>query len=180
MAGVVLGIVACTTAPEAPEEVWQEQAWQDLNEAKAKAEQAKGEPRVAVFPGHGEITVQDWFLEGYPGNTYVRAKFTYRNTTGRQLDWVRVWLTIMDADGQPVARQMTDLFMPMGLPFNPGSMFVDQLSTPTRDVHRNDQGWQWSLGCEAVFVDGEAAAAVYPNEPWMRPSDGYSTRINGR
>ena len=49
-----------------------------------------------VFPGHGEITVEDWFLEGYPGNTYVRAKFTYQNTTGRQLDWVRVWLTIME------------------------------------------------------------------------------------
>ena len=169
--GMALGLVACTTPPD-PEVMWQEQAWRDLDEAKARAEDAKGEPRVAVFPGHGEITVQDWFLEGYPGNAYVRARFTYENTTGRQLDWVRVWLTVMDADGEPVARQITDLFMPMGLPFNPGTLFGDELRTPTRDVHRNEQGWQWAVGCEAAFAD-------YPGEPWAAPSAGFSQWIKG-
>ena len=109
----------------------------------------------------------------------MRARFTYENTTGRPLDWVRVWLTVMDADGQPVARQITDLFMPMGLPFNPGTLFGDELRTPTRDVHRNDQGWQWAVGCEAVFADGEAASTDYPNEPWAAPSAGFSQWIKG-
>ena len=119
--GVVCGLAACNTAPQAPmEQVWQEQAWQDLEEAKSTAAAAKGEPRAVVFPGHGEITVRDWNLEGYPDNTYVRARFTYENTTGRQVDWVRVWLTVMDAEGNLVARQIAELFMPWTCPSTQG------------------------------------------------------------
>ena len=169
--GLLCGLAACNTAPldQPIEVIWQERAWHDLEEAKRTAAAAVGEPRVVVFPGHGEITVGDWKLEGYPGNTYVRARFTYENTTGRQVDWVRVWLTVMDAEGVMVARQPTELFMPMDLPFNPGTLFADELRTPTLDVHRDRRGWQWALGCEAVFTDGEPAVTNYPAGAWSPP-----------
>ena len=161
------------------EQVWQEQAWQDLEEAKSTAAAAKGEPRVVVFPGHGEITVRDWNLEGYPDNTYVRARFTYENTTGRQVEWVWVWLTVMDAEGNLVARQIAELFMPLDLPFNPGTLFADELRTRTHDVHRDRRGWQWALGCEAVFTDGEPADPGYPGEAISPPPVGHSAWIRG-
>ncbi len=180
--GLLCGLAACHTAGESQpmEVVWQERAWQDLQEAKITATAEKGDPRVVVFPGHGEITVRDWSLEGYPDKTYVRARFTYENTTGREVEWVRVWLTVMNADGDKVARKTAELFMPMGLPFRPGTLFGDELRTRTQDVHRDRRGWQWALGCEAVFTDGEPAVTDYPAEAWSAPiSGGHSTWIRG-
>ncbi len=181
-AGVVCGLAGCAAPAEGlpPQVIWQEQAWQDLDAAKETVAGSKGEPRVVHFPGHGEITVRDWYLEGFPENAYVRAKFTYENTTGRELDYVTVWLTVMDVDGNPVARQWTDLFMPMALAFPAGSMFADELRTQTRDVHRDPRGWHWALGCEAVFKDGQPAEVIYPGEAFVAPNKPFSSWISGR
>lgn len=179
VACVWLAACAAPPAPPPAQVIWMEQAWQELDAAKAAAAlEASGEPRVAHFPGHGEITVRDWALEGFPGHTWVRARFTYENTTGRPIDYVTVWLTVMDADGRPVARQSTDLFMPTGLALAAGSLFADELRAQTRDVHRDPQGWKWALGCEAVFMDGAPADTAYPGEPWVSPNEPYSSWIN--
>lgn len=181
--GTICALAACAAQrqPLPLEVIWVEQAWSDLDAAKeAAAREAAGEPRVVHFPGHGEITVREWALEGYPGNTWVRARFTYENTTGRAIDYVSVWLTVMDSEGVPVARQSTDLFMPTGLGMNPGTLFADELRTQTRDVHRKPDGWKWSLGCEAVFLDGEPADAPYPAEPWVTPKERYSGWVIGK
>ena len=46
------------------------------------------------------MTVRSWHLEGGPGWEYVRAKFTYENTSDRPMERVHVTMYIVDGAGQ--------------------------------------------------------------------------------
>lgn len=109
--------------------------------------------RYWSFPTHGDVTVRSIALEGYPGNTYVRCKFTYQNTTGQPVSRSFVSLDVLDAEGHMVSSQVSVLIVPVPIPIAAGSYFCDELRTQTRGAHLRP-GWSWRITCKSEF-EGE-------------------------
>jgi hypothetical protein len=127
----------------------QQRAWDELNELKAELAWEHDDPLVWSAPGHGEVLVRRWYLEGGVDWEYVRAKFTYRNTTGQPLDHVKVILSVLDPHGRVVCASRVRLVHPWGVPLGRDTLFSDEISTPTLGAHLR-RGWQWRLDVEAV------------------------------
>ncbi|GAB4147133.1 MAG: hypothetical protein Fur0037_15280 [Planctomycetota bacterium] len=116
---------------------------------------AESRPKtVWEFPGAGTVTVREVSLDGYPGNSYVRCKFLYRNTTRKPVSRVWVSLDVLDAEGKLVASQSSLLIVPIPIPIAKGSYFADELRTQTRGAHLRP-GWSWRLACKAEFLPPE-------------------------
>jgi hypothetical protein len=95
----------------------------------------------------------------------VRARFTYQNTTDKDIDEVMVSLVITSKDGRYSSIGRVRLVHPFGWPLKPGTFFADEVRAETQGLHWQD-GWQWS-------VEIEARERVVPGEP--RPA----TRAQG-
>ena len=97
-----------------------QQEWDELNKLKNEIRWDYDKPVTFSFPGHGDITVRAWTLEGGPGWAYVRAEFTYRNTTKIPMERVKVILSVLDHKGDPVLASRVNLTHPWGLALAPG------------------------------------------------------------
>jgi len=113
-----------------------------------------GVPQAFDFPGAGRVSVRDVRLEGYPGNSYVRCRFVYQNTTGKPV--VRSWvsLDVLDSSGNMVASKVSVLIVPVPMPIADGSYFSDELSTRTMDAHLLP-GWSWRITCRSQLAEPE-------------------------
>ena len=109
-------------------------------------------PKKFEFPGNGEVTVLDAALDGYPGNTYVRARWSYQNTTGRPVLRALVSLDILDADGKLVASKVSVCIFPTPRLMYDGTYFSDELRTQTHGVHEQP-GWSWRITCRSEYID---------------------------
>jgi predicted small lipoprotein YifL len=124
--------------------------WVVLNEQKAALAGSAHDSRVFDVPGHGAVHVREWRLEGGPGWEYVRARFTYQNTTGKALDEARVVLIVENHDGSRASAAQIRLRHPLGRKLVPGMMFADEVRAETGGLHRDSRGWKWTIAIEAV------------------------------
>jgi hypothetical protein len=130
-------------------------------------------PITYEFADAGRVTVRDISLDGYPGNTYVRAKFHYQNTTGKPVVRALVSLDVLDADKQMVASKVSVLIVPVAVPIASGAYFADELSTLTMNAHLHP-GWSWRITCRAQFEEPvderfEPPARVDPGPIILKP-----------
>lgn len=121
-------------------------------------------PRTFDFPEHGRVTVREVTLDGFPGNTYVRCRFTYQNRTSKPVRKAWVFLDVLDADGRMVASQASILYMPIPVDIARGSYFADELRTQTFDAHLRS-GWSWRIRCQALFQEEEEPLVPPAPEP---------------
>jgi len=124
--------------------------WVELHERKAEVADLAFDPRVFEVPGHGVVQVREWHLEGGPGWEYIRARFTYQNTTGKPIDEARITLIVENGDGSRATAGRLRLTHPLGRKLAPGMMFVDEIKTDTLGVHNDSAGWRWTVDVEAV------------------------------
>lgn len=109
-------------------------------------------PQAFDFPGAGKVQVRDLSLDGYPGNSYVRCRFIYQNTTGQPVPRAWVSLDVLDAQGNMVASQVSVCIVPTASPIHVDRFFSDELRTQTLDAHLQP-GWSWRITCRAEFYD---------------------------
>lgn len=109
-------------------------------------------PMTLDFANNGRVTIRQLSLDGYPGNTYVRARFHFQNNTGRPVLRAVISLDVLDAAGQMVASQSSVCIFPTPRAIHDGTFFADELRTQTHGVHEN-AGWTWRLGCKTEFMD---------------------------
>jgi hypothetical protein len=115
-------------------------------------------PQKFEFPGHGQVTVRQLELEGYPGNTYVKCRWHYQNNTGRPVSRAFVALDVLDANGHVVCSQRCVCIFPSTRPIAEGTFYSDELRTSTRGVHVQS-GWGWRITCTAEYLDEESLEA---------------------
>lgn len=106
------------------------------------------------FPGHGQVTVRDVSLDGYPGSAYVRARWHYRNTSGKPAVRALVSLDVLDAEGRMVASKVAVCIMWAPIPLADGSFYADELRTRTFDAHLQP-GWSWRMTCVTQHAEPE-------------------------
>lgn len=111
-------------------------------------------PMNLDFSSNGRVTIRQLSLDGYPGNTYVRARFHFQNNTGRPVLRAVISLDVLDAGGQLVASQSSVCIFPTPRAIHDGTFFADELRTQTHGVHEN-AGWRWRLDCKTEFMDEE-------------------------
>lgn len=155
--------VACRSVPE-PQPSWirlEERRWDELANLKAELWPRAFDPVDFDFPGRGHVHVRRWFLEGGPGWEYLRARFTYQNTTDKEIDEVMVSLVITSKDGQHSSIGRVRLVHPFGWTLKPGTFFADEVRAETHGIHWGE-GWQWA-------IEVEARERNVPGEPVRNP-----------
>lgn len=123
--------------------------WVLLDRQKSVLAAQSYEQQVFEVPGHGQVTVRWWALEGGPGWEYVRTRFTYLNTTDRNMDSVEVVLLVRDNDGHQSKAGGVRLVHPLGYSLKPNTLFADEVSVDTGGLHRNLSGWHWTIDIRA-------------------------------
>lgn len=150
---LLIGPSCATHAGAAPiDPIGQQRAidWAVLHRQKDDAAAYAYDPRVFDVPGHGAVQVREWHLEGGPGWEFVRARFTYQNTTGEPIDEARVTLVIENGDGSRSAAGTVRLKHPLGRKLEPGMMFVDEIKVATFGLHNDPSGWRWHIAIDGV------------------------------
>ena len=128
------------------------QAMQDLQLEQDRFLASTPLPKKFDFPGNGQVTVRQVSLDGYPGNSYVRARWTYQNNTGRPVLRALVGLDVVDAEGRVVASKVSVCIFPSPRPIYDGTYYADELRTQTLGVHMQP-GWSWRMTCRAEYLD---------------------------
>ena len=151
---VSLLLVGCVTpgtrrADEIEFGLERQREWNQLNQLKSDLAWNYDEPVSFSFPGQGEVTVRSWKLEGGPGWEFVRAKFTYENTTNEFMERVDIELHVLDERGVVVTSSRVGLWHPWGRPLSPGTCFSDEIRVPTGGAHLKRDGWHWTVECRA-------------------------------
>ena len=123
--------------------------WRVLNRAKAEVAADGMVPQMQEFVDAGTMFVWRHSLDGGPGWEHLRASYTYRNTTDKKFDWIRVWCEVLDRDGRIVNRGEEILMHPLGYAMDPGDTHSDTIKVPTKGAHMRE-GWSWRIGCEPV------------------------------
>jgi hypothetical protein len=78
--------------------------WDELDRFKQVANRRGQVPQMQEFLGCGTIFVWNHSLDGGPGREFMRAGFSYKNTSDVSHDWVRIWMEARDAGGRVVNR----------------------------------------------------------------------------
>lgn len=151
----LLVLVGCEAPPPRNPRPWLDdprlQKIDELNALKAEANIDSRQPQMQEFDGKGTMFV--WFhaLEGGVGWEYLRAYYTYENSTDRDFEWIRVWLEVLDPEGLVVSRGYEVLYNPFGYLLEPGDTMTDELKVPTLGVH-SQPGWSWRISCEPILM----------------------------
>jgi len=125
--------------------------WRVLKSKKAAMTSTGLVPQMQEFLGAGTMFVWNHSLDGGPGWEYLRASYTYENTTKQKFDWIRVWCEVLDPDRRIVNRGESVLMHPLGYMMGPNDTWSDTIKVPTRGAHLR-KGWSWRIGCEPVFM----------------------------
>ena len=154
-ASLILTLLAgACTVPSHPASAYPElnRALEDLQTEKQPLQASTPLPKKFDFPGNGRVTVRQVSLDGYPGNTYVRARWSYQNNTGRPVLRALVGLDVLDAEGRVVASKVSVCIFPSPRPIYNGTFYADELRTQTLDVH-TQPGWSWRMTCRTEYLD---------------------------
>jgi len=145
---------ACTVPTQAEFSAYPElsRAMRELTAEQRRFQAATPLPQKFDYPGNGRVTVRQIGLEGYPGNSYVRARWTYQNNTGRPVLRALIGLDVLDPDGRLVASKVSVCIFPSPRPIYDGTFYADELRTQTHDVHLQP-GWSWRITCRAEYFD---------------------------
>ncbi len=125
---------------------------QELLQQKHEVNRLGQSPRIQELGTNGSMIIWKWSLDGGPGWEYIKMRFTYRNTTDRTFDYVRVWLEVRDADGRLVDSHEKMLSHPLGISFTPGNTFTDTFRVLLRGAHRKSKSWYWKVGAKTMDV----------------------------
>ena len=156
-----LGLFACTLPPPRPhyrggvETEWAREQIiyrQELLQQKYEVNKLGVVPRIKELGNNGSMVIWKWSMGGGPGWEYIKMRFTYRNTTDRTFDYVKVWLEVRDADGKLVDAHEKMLSHPLGISFTPGNTYTDTFRVPLRGAHRNSSSWSWEVGAKTLDV----------------------------
>ena len=112
---------------------------QELLQQKQEINQHGKAPRLEELGANGTMLIWRWSLDGGPGWEYLSMRFTYRNTTKKTFDFVRVWLEVRDGDGKLVDAQEKMLSHPLGWSFRPGDSYTDNFRVLLRGAHRKSR-----------------------------------------
>ncbi len=152
---------ACSTATAKDEEGTAYPAlvasMQTLQDEQKRFTASNQLPQTLDFDRNGRVTIRQLSLDGYPGNTYVRARFHYQNNTGRPVLRALISLDVLDARGEMVASQVSVCIFPTPRAIHDGTFFADELRTQTHGAHEIS-GWTWRLTCKAEFMESEDEA----------------------
>ena len=123
--------------------------YEQLRRQKADLWRAGWQAQEFEFPDQGTVTVHRWELYGWPGDVYVNARITYRNTTDQAREFALVWLDVLGPGDQVVGSAAVRLVNPLGYAFFPGHSYTTELRARTNGAHLDDSGWGWTIACEA-------------------------------
>lgn len=137
--------------------------WQKLEGLKEAVNRDGEQPQMQEHEGCGTMFVWKHSLSGGPGWEFLRASYSYKNTTDQRFDIVRVWLEILDADGRLINRKEDILVHPFGYALTPGDTWSDVLKVRTNGAHEK-KGWTWRIGCAPVQMKVLPAKRVGENE----------------
>lgn len=104
-------------------------------------------PMALPFDGKGTIIVHRLELLGGPERTYVRARFTYVNSTGRSVPIPTVYLELYDRSGEFLHGSGIELTRPLGTTFAHDNAYTGWIDVEARGLFRN-RGWTWSMDLE--------------------------------
>jgi hypothetical protein len=147
-----VALLAACASPPAPLPLHVEteaRQWPRLRLLKAELWEKGYQPAVFEVPDHGQVRIDEWHLEGGPGWEYVRARFTFRNTTPRQLDEVIVTLVLRNHDGSESTVGKVRLVHPWGRALAPGTFYADEVRAPLGGIHWDPEGWSISVGIDS-------------------------------
>jgi hypothetical protein len=130
-------------------------AFHDLQARQKQFAEDTRVPQTLDFKGMGTVTIRHLSLDGYPGNTYLRCRFHYTNTTGKPVAFAKVALEVLNGRGQLVAGQTSTCIFPSIRPIYQGTFFSDELRTKTMDAHL-EPGWSWRITCRAEFEEPDS------------------------
>lgn len=156
-----LGVSSCTLPPlERPPRGGFETDWareqiiyrQELLQQKHEVNRLGKVPQIKEMGKNGSMVIWRWSLDGGPGWEYINMDFTWRNTTKRTFDYVRVWLEVRDGKGKLVDAHEKLLVHPLGISFSPGNTYSDSFKVLLRGVHRTDASWHWKVGAEPLDI----------------------------
>ena len=125
--------------------------WEVLDGFKKKVNRDGVQPIMQEQEGCGTMFVWNHRLSGGPGWEFLRASYTYKNTSDSNFDIVRVWIDILDKEGRLVSREEDVLIHPLGFAMTPGDTWSDVLRVPTKGAHQKE-GWSWRIGCEPIHM----------------------------
>lgn len=164
-----LALVGCVSsgAPGVAPDPWgleRQREWNQLNQLKSDLSWHHSVPVKFDFDDVGQVTVRSWFLEGGPGWEYVRARFTYENTTANQMERVDIELHVLDDEGRIVTSSRVGLTHPWGRPLAPGTCFSDEIKVPTAGAHLNREGWHWRVECRGRVEPARGSVGRVENQ----------------
>ncbi len=156
LSALALSLGSCLNPSKAPgSRPWlnspRMEEWRVLKSKKAAMASTGLVPQMQEFLGAGTMFVWNHSLDGGPGWEYLRASYTYENTTKQKFDWIRVWCEVLDPNGRIINRGESVLMHPLGYMMGPNDTWSDTIKVPTRGAHLR-KGWSWRIGCEPVFI----------------------------
>ena len=129
-------------------EVEHEAALQAFQAEQADFVRRNPVPQRMEFPELGTLILEEIALVGRPGRAWVRARFTFVNTSAVGFDGVRVSLYLRDPASRESWSEGLELQAPFGAHLSKESTYTSTLKTPTRGVEF-EPGWSWQLVLES-------------------------------
>ena len=105
-------------------------------------------PSRSDFPGLGTLILNECELLAWPERAFVRARFTYVNTTGSRKEGVLATLLVTDPRTGEAWGESLLMRLPYKYSLTPDSTYTSWIDVPTNGVHTL-AGWEWELLLEA-------------------------------
>ena len=163
LAGVVLALASCATGRGGADldgegeaalldRIERERAHTNLRYAaeKARLEEAAGSPRALDLDGLGSLIIHRVELLGGVDRPYLRARFTYVNTSGRTVPLPTISLVALSPAGRPVAAGERFLQRTIGKYLEPDTSYTAWVDCDIGELYLVP-GWDWTM--DVVFED---------------------------
>lgn len=106
-------------------------------------------PQRREYGDEGTLLVRQAYLGGRLGSELLRVRFTYVNSTDRDVHTARVKLTLRDPHTRTQWYETVDLVPPYSFSLTPGSTYSSWFAMPTMGVHRSPS-WSWDIELDTL------------------------------
>jgi len=159
LAGVVLALTSCASGRGGPgadgavedeaallDRIERERAHTNLRYAaeKARLEEDAGSPRALDLDGLGSLIIHRVELLGGVDRPYLRARFTYVNTSGRTVPLPTISLVALSPAGRPVAGGERFLERTIGKYLEPDTSYTAWVDCDIGELYLVP-GWDWTM-----------------------------------
>ncbi len=156
-AAVLSGCASNAARPSLDERYANElRPFEELKMQKAELWELGQEPQVFAVDGQGQATVRQWALQGWPGEEYIKARFTYENTTDKTFEHAIVWLEVLDSKGKVRGSSAVLLYNPLGYRIWPNHTNSTEIRAPTNGAHKDADGWFWRIDVKSLVTDDDS------------------------